>query len=90
MHMSTTVPASTAIKRNRIKNIDTDRLVARQAYLVALFDGPTSDLPDRRVEYIARASELAAIEDHLDHRGVVYTRRTLTPAQRGAPSYVPA
>lgn len=69
------VPASTAIRASRVANIDTDRLVRRQAFLVGLFDTPHPF--DRRRGFAERARELHAIENMLHERGVLFTRRTV-------------
>lgn len=78
-----TVPASTSIRRSRTHNIDTDRLLRRQQYLVDLADDGFDNC-ERRREFVQYAQELFAIENELDNRQISYTRRTLTRAQSDA------
>lgn len=83
--MSQFVPASTRIRRSRARNIDTDRLLRRQAFLVDLLRNNSRSL-ERRKDFVERAAELAAIENALDQRDVQYVRVTMTPAQCRAAS----
>lgn len=64
----TAVPASTAIKRNRTKNIDADRLAARRRFLHVMLTTRSREF-ETRSEFVARAAELSAIEDELQRRG---------------------
>lgn len=73
------VPSTTRVRRSRVANIDTDRLMRRQAHIVGLADAGFRDAR-RRVEMVDLARELFAIENELDARAVSYTRRTLTAA----------
>ena len=79
----TVVPSSTPVRRSRVGNVDTDRLTRRRDYLVTvglpgLLSGDCS-----RSDYSNRVGELTLIEDCLDDRGVVYTRRTMPKVLRG-------
>lgn len=81
--MSTPVPASTSIRRSRVANIDTDRLLRRQAYIAGEIDGHFPSAPTRH-PFVLRAQEMFAVENELDARGVDYQRRTLTRIQADA------
>lgn len=70
-----TVPPTTAIKRSRVGNIDTDRLRSRRLFLVVLIK-QYARMFDVRVEFVARVAELRAIEGELVARG------ELAPAHR--------
>lgn len=74
------VPATTTIRRSRVGNIDTDRLLRRQAHLVAAATDFFQECQSR-AQFRNRADELYAIENELDLRGASYTRRTLTRRQ---------
>lgn len=74
--MSGFVPPSTAVKRNRAHNVDTDRLRARRAYLLAK---GFRDY-DSRMDFAVRALELRAIENVLvDRRALPASERRTTP-----------
>jgi hypothetical protein len=81
--MSQHVPSSTPIKRSRAHNVDTDRLLRRRGFLVSMADDGFRSLGSRNL-MVMRALELHAVENALDSRGVVYTRRTLSQAQADA------
>lgn len=83
--MSQFVPASTRIRRSRARNVDTDRLLRRQAFLVDLLRNNSRSFVSRH-NFALRAAELAAIENALDQRDVQYVRVTMTPAQCRAAS----
>lgn len=63
------VPVTTSIKRNRVGNIDTDRLVARAAFVRHLVTVEARTF-ERRAEWAARVAELLAIEAELDRRNL--------------------
>ena len=63
------VPDTTAIRRNRVRNIDTDRLVRRAARLRAEIADPCHHYPGGRHGFAMRAAELTAINAELDRRG---------------------
>lgn len=81
--MSQNVPATTPVKRNRVRNIDTARLLARQGCLVGLI---RANGFDSRHAFAMRALELRAVEDELSARGETFARRTLTAEQCAAMS----
>lgn len=61
------IPATTAIRRSRVANIDTDRLIRRRAQL--RHDIANSNLVfDTRMDFAWRALEMRAIEDELVRR----------------------
>lgn len=66
-HMSS-VPPTTAIRRNRAHNVDTPRLLDRRAWLIAQMSVGAFD---SRMDFAVRAYELQAIENVLVHRGVL-------------------
>lgn len=77
--MNPIVPASTKIRPSRVGNMDANRLMARQGFLVAMADNGFRDCGQRR-QFVDKVAELRAIENELDRRGLdcAYTRRTLT------------
>lgn len=79
--MTCTVPPTTAVKRNRAHNVDTDRLVARRAFLIG---DVLPDFAEARCDFAARAYELQAIENVLVRRDVLSPtdRRTLHGNER--------
>jgi hypothetical protein len=82
--MTEPVPATTAIKRSRVGNIDNDRLTRRAEHLgTTVLTPPGGRAIESRTEYAARAAELVAVEDELEARGTTHQRRTLPPAKRG-------
>lgn len=66
------VPATTAIRRNRVANIDTDRLLRRRDHLIdtLLVQGGRTT-PGGRMNFGFRAAELHAIRRELVARGAV-------------------
>lgn len=70
-----TVPAHKSIRRNRVRNVDTDRLRARRLYVATLMRDHSRAIESRH-EYVMRAAELVAIERELVDRGA------LAPAMR--------
>ena len=70
------VPASTKVRVSRIKNIETERLVRRQAYLDVMMDNPNEHFPRRRA-FVEKAQEMYAIENALEERGHTFARRTI-------------
>ena len=62
------VPASTSIRRNRVGNIDTDRLSRRREFLRSLLKDQTHAL-ENRIDFVWKAAELHAIENELERRG---------------------
>jgi 2'-5' RNA ligase/ribosomal protein S18 acetylase RimI-like enzyme len=62
------VPADIAIKRNRVGNVDTDRLQRRRTELVDLVENRSHTLATRQ-NFAMRAAELTAIESELERRG---------------------
>lgn len=79
------VPPSRRVRPSRAHNIDNDRLLARQAFIVGLANDSFATCGRRR-DMVNLSIELFAIENVLDDRGVSYTRRTLTRAQSDAMS----
>lgn len=70
-HMSSSqVSSSTAVRRSRVGNVGTDRLLRRQDHLLVLLvvNGARS-LPTRN-RMVVRAQELDAVERELRDRGV--------------------
>lgn len=70
------VPASTAIRRSRAHNVDTDRLMRRRAFLHDLCIVNGGRTLATRMDFAMRAAELTAIETALVNRGA------LAPADR--------
>jgi hypothetical protein len=64
------VPASVAIRRSRVSNIDNDRLIRRLNYIHEMFLRPESPFPNR-LSAAYRAAEQHVIEQELIHRNVV-------------------
>ena len=73
------VPSTTSIKRSRVGNIDTERLLGRQGALVLRLRAAAEE---SRINHVMRAAELAAIENELDRRGLDTVRRTPRAADR--------
>lgn len=71
------VPATTAIKRSRVHNINTERLINRRQYLVEQLTTNVSQF-DQRIDFAVRAAELKAIENELVDRGVLSTEKRYT------------
>ena len=67
---ATEVPATTACKRNRVANIDTDRLTRRRDHLAPELLHNSRQF-DHRIEFVARVAELVAIETELIGRGAL-------------------
>ena len=63
-----TVPVTTAVKRNRVGNVDTSRLNGRRGYLVDNLRTIARDAPNR-IDFLGRVAELVAIEAELIRRG---------------------
>lgn len=70
------VPATTAIRRSRVGNVDTDRLMRRRAFLHDLCIVNGGRTLATRMDFAMRAAELTAIETALCDRG------DLSPADR--------
>lgn len=70
----TFVPPSTAVKRNRAHNVDTDRLRARRAYLIVHLTDE-----DNRHDFAMRSYELQATVLIDRHAIPASERRTLVP-----------
>jgi hypothetical protein len=72
------VPPSTSIRRSRVRNIDTDRLRNRRAYVIAQFAHAGKHFESRH-DFAMRALELRAIETELINRNHLPAteRRTL-------------
>ncbi len=70
-------PATTACKRNRVGNLDTDRLRVRR-YFLALTIMQNARQFDQRIEFAARAAELVSIERELVTRGALSDRQRVT------------
>lgn len=66
------VPPTAPVKRNRVANVDSIRLVRRRRYMIENL----STIADSRMEFAYRAYELQAIENALVTRGL------LSPADR--------
>ena len=72
------VPDTTAIKRSRVGNIDTDRLHRRQQRLdkdIRLSEAQFGT----RIKFAYRAAELDAVEKELVGRGEQFSQSPLTP-----------
>lgn len=78
--MTNTIPPSTRIRRSRVGNVDTDRLVARQVHIATMAVAGFAECTTRR-PFVDRALELHAIENEMDRRGAIFARRTLTTDQ---------
>jgi hypothetical protein len=63
------VPANVAVKRNRVGNIDVDRLARRWAFLVGQVHFQSGDFRSR-MDWAMRAAEMSAIQRELVRRGV--------------------
>jgi hypothetical protein len=70
------IPATTSIKYLRARNVDTDRLRRRRAYLLAN-KGYIAGEADARIVLRARARELHAVEDALVERGKLAVEATV-------------
>jgi hypothetical protein len=70
------VPASKSIKRNRAHNVDTDRLLRRQEFLVNMIKNSNSFF-EARYDFAVKALELHAIENVLEDRQAISTRNTV-------------
>lgn len=81
--MNATVPPDRRVRPSRVQNIDTDRLVARQQFIVGLARDNFRDCGQRR-NMVNLSIELFAIENQLADRGVQFVRRTLTRQQSDA------
>lgn len=68
------VPPTTAVKRNRAHNVDTDRLAERRDFLLVHV---LPDFAGSRMDFAVRAYELQAIENVLEDRD------WLAPSDRG-------
>lgn len=64
------VPPSTAVRRGRVQNVDTDRLLARQDFLHDMLLAQHGWMLDSRNDFAMRALELQAVERELVRRGV--------------------
>jgi hypothetical protein len=81
------IPADVAVKRNRVANIDTDRLIRRRQWIVDRFnreDTHAPVIPGGRLGAGYRAVELRAIETELEARDVSFDRFTMTDDQLAA------
>jgi hypothetical protein len=65
------IPASTRVKRNRARAIDTDRLFRRRAWLISLLILNGGRTLATRHDFAMRAAELDAIERVLLSRGML-------------------
>ena len=79
--MTQFVPATTAVKRSRAHNVDTDRLLRRRTFLHGWVKHGHRQLDVTRADFGARAAELTVIENVLVDRGAiaVHDRLTCTP-----------
>lgn len=86
------VPASTPIRRAKVKNIDTDRLSRRREFLRVLIKDQSATL-ENRIDFVWKAAELHAIESELERRGELpderitlasLVRTVLTPTSKVA------
>lgn len=81
---SNEVPASTPIRRSKVRNIDTDRLSRRREFLRSLIKDRAGEL-ENRIDFVWRAAELHAIETELESRGELPDERiTLASLQATA------
>jgi hypothetical protein len=64
------VPITTAIKRNRVGNVDSTRLLRRHSHLVDMIFVRTGDFFPARINFVMRAAELDAIEREIVRRGL--------------------
>lgn len=64
------VPATVAIRRRSVPNVDTDRLVRRFAHLLRLLADPRG-LPGARLAFGQRAAELVNVRNELMRRNVL-------------------
>jgi hypothetical protein len=71
------VPPTTAIKRSRVGNIDTDRLRARRLFLAVLIKQYSRTF-EARVEFVSRCAELAVIERELVKRDELCPTKMVT------------
>jgi hypothetical protein len=72
------IPDTTAIKRSKVGNIDTDRLARRQQRLdkdIRLSEAQFGT----RIKFAYRMAELDAVEKELEQRGEEFARSPLTP-----------
>lgn len=71
------VPATTAIRRSKVGNIDTDRLFRRRSVL-ALTVRHFARSFEQRHDWVVRVAELVAIERELVARGDLCPTKRLT------------
>ena len=71
------VPATVPVRRNRVQNIDTDRLMRRRDQVASDIRN-SSNVYESRADFIMSAAELNAIENELERRGEPIERITRT------------
>ena len=81
--MQPPVPSTTAVRRSRVGNIDTDRLQRRAARLRNDIDDPEFVFPGARKGFRERAAELTAIESELVRRGSLAPSNRFTTSTKG-------
>ena len=64
------VPITTAIKRNRVGNVDSTRLLRRHSHLLDMIYVRTSEFFPNRLSFAMRAAELDAVEREIVRRGI--------------------
>ena len=64
------VPITTAIKRNRVGNVDSTRLLRRHSHLLDMIFVRTGEFFPNRLSFAMRAAELDAVEREIVHRGL--------------------
>lgn len=64
------VPTTTPIKRNRVHNVDSGRLLRRHAFLLDMVMTHGGSMLPNRMDFVVRAAELHAIEREIVSRGI--------------------
>jgi hypothetical protein len=69
------VPSTTAIRRNRVANVDSSRLCRRHQHLLDVFFTNGASGFSGRIPMAQRAAELMVIENELMDRGFLSNRQ---------------
>lgn len=78
------IPTTTAIKRNRVGNIDSGRLLRRHAHLLDMVVTNGCNMLPNRIDFVMRAAELHAIESEIVRRGITTHKQMLVMRNHAA------
>jgi hypothetical protein len=77
------VPCTKSIKRSKVRNISTERLLRRRNFILHGIVPESHERFEQKYDFYARAAELCVIEDTLEDRGEFIYRATLPRGERG-------